>query len=87
MYMFCPYCCVFLLQGHLGSQEPRNTTKSHHATNLTQEIYWKEEQNGGCLWWKERQQWAEQRSLYRVFGACTVSLVVKYSVLANMVGH
>lgn len=40
----------FPAQGHLGSWEPRTIIKSYYATNLTQEIYWGETQNHGCLW-------------------------------------
>jgi hypothetical protein len=38
----------FLVQGYLSSRETR-TKKSHRATDLTQEMYWRETQNGGCL--------------------------------------
>lgn len=40
---------TFLVQGQLGNLEPRKH-KSHHATNLTWEIYWGETQNGSSLW-------------------------------------
>lgn len=35
----------FPVQGNLGSWE----TRSHHATNLMQEVYWRESQNGSSL--------------------------------------
>lgn len=41
---------IFLAQGYLSNQESRKTTKSHHATNLTQKVHWGETQGGGCLW-------------------------------------
>lgn len=43
-----PVARVFLAQEHLGSRKPRDTSKSHHATNLTQELYWGKTQNGSA---------------------------------------
>lgn len=47
-----------------GRRESRNTTKSHQATNITQEIYWERKtQKGDCLRLSEKHQesWAEGR--------------------------
>lgn len=30
----------FLVQKHIGSWQPRNTSNSHHSTTLTQKTYW-----------------------------------------------
>lgn len=49
------------MERYPGSQEPRNTTKSHRTANLTQEIYWEgKNQEDGCLCLGEKQQQTEQ---------------------------
>lgn len=45
---------VFLAQGHPGSWRLRDTTKSHHATNLTQEV--RESRMAAASAWEERLQ-------------------------------
>lgn len=51
------------MERHPGSWEPGNTTKSHHTTYLTQEIYWVgKNQEGGCLCSGEKDQRTEQKA-------------------------
>lgn len=54
------------MKRYLGSQEPRNTTKT---TNLTQEIYWEGKKPGGLLpllGWETAANWTEYRLIYWV---------------------
>lgn len=56
-----------------SQEEPRNTTKPHHATNLTQRFIG---EKYGMMATSEREQRQEQAGgagLYRGFGGCTVS--------------
>lgn len=55
--------------------------KSQHATNLPQELYQGEEQNGSCFWVRERQQRDRQRGQF----SCAVSLVEMYGTIGNTV--
>lgn len=63
---------VFMVHGYLGNQEPRNSTKSHQATNLTQEIYWGKYRmivTGK----RDIKGLSRGAGFYGVFGTCAVS--------------
>lgn len=48
------------------TQEPRNSTKSHHTTNLTQKIYWENKRVAASAWQETEKNWTGNR-VYIVF--------------------